>query len=341
MKKILLAVLLALPSMAMADTLSKASAHWYGGYMVNETGLTHSATFSLSLPLYDGQKLSAEVVYTSATYSASTFTDGSQSTGNITVLSTTALSGVTLTIGGVTITAGTGYLVGASVNATAANLAQGINASTCAISGMLSAQAIGAVVYTTSTLIGGNFAMASSNAAKLLVSGANMTGGVGAYYSAATDIITVPAHKFTLGLPVLYVQGAAIGGLTTQTTYYVIPIDANNIYLSSTNALAITVPVSTNTHNDITTQRAQTTANTYTLTPLAISGTPGFYWQGSNDGTNFFNINISSVSMTSYTLGGATVGFDFDNYNFTQLFLNVAGPTTGGIYLKANVAIKQ
>lgn len=335
MKKLLCLLLAVMPGVCMAQTLTKTAAHSYGGYMVNESGLTHNATYSLSIPAYDGKNVGVTVVYSSVNFSAATFTDGQTSLGSITVLSTTALSGVTFLIGNVTLTADSNFLVADTVNHTAANLAQIINASTCALHSLITATANSAEVDLVSVAIGGNYYLQSSNAAKLLASGNNMTGGTGAYYSADTDIINVPNHKFPLGLPVLYAQGAAIGGLTTQTTYYVIPIDANNIYLSSTSAYALA-----GIHNDITTQRAQATANTYTLTPLAIAGTPGFYWQGSNDGTNMFTVNIASVSITSYTSGGATVGFDFGDFNFSQLFLNITGPTTGAISLKANAYVR-
>ena len=336
MKKIFIAALLALPSMAMAQTLVKTSAHSYDGNMVNETGLTHSATYSLSLPLYDGNKVSVVVTYASAAFTAATFSDGAQSTGAVTILSTTALSGESITIAGTPLVAGTDFLVGASVNATASNLARVINASTCPLASIMSATAVGAVVTATISVVGQNYPLVTSNVAKMRLSGALTTGGTGAYYSAATDNIILPSHGFTLGLPLLYTQGAAIGGLTSGTTYYAIPVDANTIKLAASSALALA-----GTYVNITTQRSQLVANTYTLAPLAIAGTPGFYFQGSNDGTHFVTINISSVSINSYTAGGATVGFDFDNFNFQQLFMNVTGPTAGAILLKAVAFIKQ
>jgi hypothetical protein len=343
MKKILVSfsVVMALASMAMAQQLTKTAAHSYGGYLINEAGLTRNATYALTLPSYDGKSVGIQVIYSSVTFKSSTFTDGTQSTGSLTVLSTSSLSGVKLVIAGVTLTAGTDFPVGTSVSATASNLAQVINASSCPLSALMSAAAVGAVVTATVSVVGINYPMTTSNAAKVSLSGAVMTGGTGAYYSAATDIIKVPSHGFTKGLPVLYTQGAAIDGLTTGTTYYVIPIDANNIYLASSSVLAFTLPVTSNSYVGINTQRAQLTANTYTLAPLAISGTPGFYWQGSNDGgLNFFSVNMSSVTMSSYTSGGANVGFDFGDYNFNQLYLNVTGPTAGAISLKASAYVR-
>ena len=339
MKKIIntISIIMVAASMAAAQTLVKTSPGSSAGNLSNESGLAYSNTYALDMSLYDADRVSAVVNYGTATFASKTFTDGAQSTGSITVASTVSLSGVTLTIGGVNLVAGTGYLVGATAAATATNLAAGINASTCAMSGFLSAQAIGSVVYATSTLVGGNFAMSSSNAAKLLVSGANMTGGSGAYYSAVSDTIQVASHGFTLGLPVLYTQGAALGGLTDQTTYYVLPVDANIIKLSSSSALAIA-----GTAVDITVQRAQTSANTYTLAPLAMgAANASAKWQYSNDGTNYIDVpTISSISVSTAT-ASTFAGWDFGVYNYRYLRLNATGPTQGGIVLKAVVNVKK
>lgn len=57
----------------------------------------------------------------------------------------------------------------------------------------------------------------------------------------ASDTITITAHGFSAGQPLVYKQGTtAIGGLTTNTLYYVIVSDANNIKLATTpyNAIA-------------------------------------------------------------------------------------------------------
>lgn len=339
MKKIItiLSVILVAASIASAQTLTKTSPSSYAGYLANEIGLAYSNTFTLDVASYDADKVSAVVNYASTTFVSKSFTDGSQSTGSVTVVSTVALSGVTLNIGGITVTAGTSFPVVNSLADTATNLAQAINASTCPLSSMMSVQAIDNVIYATSTLVGGNYAMATSNSNKLSVSGANMTGGKGAYYSAANDTIQIASHGFTLGLPVLYTQGAAIGGLTDQETYYVIPVDSNNIKLASTSTGAV-AGLAVN----ITTQRAQTSANTYTLAPLAMGASnASAKWQYSNDGINYLDVpTIASISISSATTS-AFAGWDFGVYDYRYLRLNVTGPTQGGIAIKAMLHVKK
>ena len=339
MKKILstFSLVLLAASMAAAQTLTKASASSYAGNLANETGLAYSNNFSLDLAQYDAAKVSAVVNYGTATFAPQTFTDGTQSTGSITVVSTVSMSGVSLTIGGVTVTAGTSFPIVNSLANTASNLAQAINASTCPLSSMLSAQAIGSVVYTTSTYVGGKYAMATTNSANLSVFKANMVGGTGAYYSAASNTIQIASHGFPLGLPLLYTQGAAIGGLTTGTTYYAVPVDANTIKVASSSVLAIA-----GTTVDITVQRAQLTANTYTLAPLAMAASnASAKWQYSNDGTNYLDVpTVASIFVSSAT-ASTYAGWDFGVFDYRYIRLSVTGPAQGGIVLKAVMNAKQ
>lgn len=335
MKKAILfiAMLSAIPAMAMSATLTKTGPIAYGGYLVNESGLAYSTSATLDVDSYGARKVSAVVSLTSTTFTSGTFTDGTQSTGSVTVASTTSLSGVTLKINRITLTAGTDYVVDVPTK-TATNIAAAINANSF-LAPIILAEASGSVVTSTSVAVGGNYTMAVSNAAKLTLSGANMTGGTGAYYSAASDTIRIASHGYTLGLPVLYTQGAAIGGLTDQTTYYVIPVDTNSIKLSATSTGAIAgLPV------NITTQRAQLTANTYTLAPLEIDGNASYKWQESNDGTTYFDMGVSSVTVVSpYTLDVSTQ--DFSDVNFRYLRLNITAPTYGGIQIKAATHVKE
>jgi len=120
------------------------------------------------------------------------------------------------------------------------------------------------------------------------------------------------------------------------TDYYVYKVDANTIKLSSTAALAIAGTVV-----DITAVSVDTTTNTYTLTPAAITGTPSFKWQASNDGDKWGDLSVSSVTMSAYTLGGAVSIWDLGDYNYRWLRMAVVAPTTGGIYLKATLNKKD
>lgn len=64
--------------------------------LLNDTGVTYSTTPSQNLQTYGSaqgvaSRLSAQVTFSSVTFAAKTFTDGSQSTGSLTVVSTAAL----------------------------------------------------------------------------------------------------------------------------------------------------------------------------------------------------------------------------------------------------------
>ena len=65
------------------------------------------------------------------------------------------------------------------------------------------------------------------------------------------------------------------------------------------------------------------------------AGSPGFYWQGSNDDSSYFNINTSSITLSTGTVGNYIVGWDFSYITYRYLRLNFVGPATGGMTLKA------
>jgi hypothetical protein len=337
MKKLILSVLaaIAITPMAYALPLTKSGPNAYTGNLINESGLAYSTTVALDLSAYAANKVSVVVVYSSANFTASTFTDGTVSTGNITVVSTTALAGKYLTINRVELVAGTDFAVGYPTT-TATNIASAIN-SHYILSTLMSAQAISTVVYTTSTLVGGNFPLATSDATKVSVSGANMTGGTGAGYSAATDVVRVPSHGFTLGLPILYSGTPVIQGILTGTTYYALPIDSDTIYLATTSALALA-----GSYINLNAQHANATAATYTLAPLGMeASTAGFYWQESNDNSTYFSVGGSSVTISSNTVNSTVYSRDFSDVNYRYLRAYVVGPTTGGVAIKAVINAKQ
>jgi hypothetical protein len=300
------------------------------GTLANESGLTYTKDYVLDAGPYT--RVSAQVNYGTVTYAASTFSSGATSTGSFTVVSTSSLAGKYVTINRVVLTAGTDFAVGASVSITATNLAAAINANYL-LKPIMSAQGSGALVTATSTYVGGNFALAS-NTSSITVSGANMTGGYVAYYSSATDIINVPSHGFNVGLPVLYSGTPAIGGLTTGTTYFAVPIDVNNIYLATSKVLAVAGV----THVNITVQLAPTSAATYTLAPLDISGSPAFAWYVSNDGVNY-TVSSSTGGMSVADTGTGII--DFEDFDYRYLKMAVTGPTTGAIKLQSYIHAKQ
>lgn len=250
-----------------------------------------------------------------------------------------------LAINNVTLIQGRDWNVGASTAATANAIAAAIN-SNSSLSSIVVATApvscvIGrcGVVIATTTAVGTSttYALFSSSHAALTLSGtvttnalgqgsSAMTGGTNSAYSLSTDQITIASHGFTKALPVLYsTDTVTIGGLTNQTTYYVVVVDANTIGLSSTSAVA-----QTGNYINLTSSSTGTTAHTFTLAPLSFTGTPSWKWQVSNDNSNWVDMNTSSVTFSSpYT--ASSYLWNFGNVPFRYMRLNVVGPTTGGM----------
>ncbi len=229
-KKIASAVLLiALASLGIA----KATSIWWKT-LIAETALAYNNTYVVDM---DQQapisRLSAQAVYSSATISAVSFTDGTASTGSftvanvsnfiargatdtitvaataallpvaatdyITVTSTTGLSGTVLVITGpniarIPLVAGTDFTVSLPTT-TAISLAAAVNR----VHG-LRAQAISTVVYATATatgIIGNSFAMVSSSQAILTVGGPIFAGGAASPLDNA--VITVNGRDYRAG----------------------------------------------------------------------------------------------------------------------------------------------
>jgi len=322
--------------------------------LTNESALAYSTTYDFYLNSMASNRLSAVVVYTTATPSAATFTDGATSTGSFTVVSTSSLYGKYITIHGYQFIAGNArvngdaeyrpavYPVGVTITTTAVNIAYAVRHHPV-VGALIAASTTGARVDLTSRYPDGiKYALTEEDTNYVKSNGTATGGGTAVTIISASDKIYSLAHTLTTGLPVLYstaTQTNYITGLTNQTTYFAIRSDANNFKLGTTKLDAIG-----GTAVDVTVTVGGT-AHTLTLTPLKMNNsTAGFNWQESNDGTNFLNIpSISSVSFSTTTavLGGTVAGWDFSWFNFKWLRLNVTGPDTGGIYLKTDLNVKQ
>lgn len=149
--------------------------------------------------------------------------------------------------------------------------------------------------------------------------------------------ITKASHGLYDGIAVLLTQtaGTVPAPLVDQTTYYAIRASANSFKLATTKQNAVdgtAITIGSATYSG---------TQTYTLAPLAITGTPAFVWQYSNDGTVWNDVNTSSVTMTSYTAGGLSSAWDFEYMDFSTIRLAITGPTTGGIYIRGVINIKE
>lgn len=308
-------------------------------------GLAYDASFDFPSGSDMANRIGAIVTYTSTTFNVSTFTDGRTSSGTATIISTTGLSGNYITIGAYKFCAGVTnvacpksdttyfFAVGADVDTSATNLAAAIVAS--AATTKLTATSTNAQVDIVGTLTDGvNPAMTTSSTDNMTIGG-NMASGAITKVSKTTDKITIANHGYQTGVKVA-LTGSSLPSPFTATDYYVLKVDANNIRLSSTSALA-----QAGSYIDITAVAVGATAHTYTLTPAAITGTPSFKWQASNDASNWVDMSVSSITMSAYTAGGTSSYWDFSWYPFKWLRLKVIGPTTGGIYLKSSLSVKK
>ncbi len=294
------------------------------------------------------------IAYATATYGSYANLYAFTSNNSSVTMSAATLTGgqdnAVLTINGVAISQGSGagqWAAATSNGVTANNLAKAINSAFSTLSSTSSAGGTGSVVYATSTLNGTvyNYNITSSTQNSLKV---NSTGLV---FLGGTDPgLTLGSQKFSsatatglsLGLPVLYAIGSnpAIGGLTTGTTYYVVPLANSSFSLAKYSTSAVAGLASD--YVTVTSTNSQVAAHTYSLAnPLAWAGTASFVWQSSDDNSNWATVpQTTSVNVTSSTL--STIGlYDFGFYNFRYLRLSFSAPTSGALLLQVPVVLKQ
>jgi hypothetical protein len=267
--------------------------------------------------------------YTLTTSSAAALTAGAATF-------TGGLDPTLLVIAGQTLTTGVNFNAVTSSATTAKNISDAIQANATLAAIISSTWSAAGVVTTTSTAAGSGtkYRLWSSSQAALAVFAPQMAGGTDS--AIASNVFTKASHGFTTGLQVLYTASAGTDpqNLIAGTSYYVIKVDANSFKLATTMAKATTtvpVPITISTF---------TTGGSFTLTPLVITGTPSFKWEVSNDNTNWTtlttsasNVSLSSVTVSAYTLGGASSSWDFGPIAFRYVRLNVVAPTQGGLFL--------
>lgn len=238
-----------------------------------------------------------------------------------------------VTVNGVALTQGTQWTASVSSATTATSLTSAINT---ALGSVLTATAnspTNGIVAIVSDANGAssNFALASSVAA-ITLSGATMTGGVTANFTAGSPTITTASHNLTLGTPILYTATGTIAPLSAGTTYFAIPVTATSLKLASSkvNALAGTAIT-------ITEATPHLTAVVGTLAALGITGTPSLKWQSSNDNSTWADISVSSVTMLGYASPTRTESWNFGSIAFKFIRANVVSPLTGGLALNVSI----
>lgn len=322
----------------------------------NTKQLTAAAIASAITTTISGFSASANngVVYATAPYGdAYNYWAFSSNNSSITASAASLRGGrdrAVITINGVTLTSGSDWFASVSSVTTAASIVTALNANTSlsatlrGTSGTTLAADYGVVniksIYNCASC---NYTLTSSTPAALSASFSRLYGGADPQDVLGSSVFTKTApHSLTLALPVLYTAGsAAIGGLTDQTTYYAIPTTSLKFQLARCSSCAVAgasqdIVVVTSTNTQIA-----SSMHTYTLAPLAISGTPSFKWQVSNDNSNWVDLGVSSVTVTSYTYGNAQAGWDFGQMGFRYLRLNALSPSTGGLVLQTQLQLNK
>lgn len=233
----------------------------------------------------------------------------------------------------VVLTEGTDFNAITSSQVTAGAIKNAIDANSILPNWISVSTAAGALVNLTAKYVGAkyNFGIQVSTPNALPVTNNAMYGGTDTDISTTAYTFYEANHTMTTALPVLFTKSAgnAPGVLGPNSTYYTIVVDDNNFAVasSSTNAIA-------GTKLAIATQTA-TGGGTFAFTPLAYSASPAasFKWQMSNDNSNWSDINVSSVTVSSPSTTVSSTFWDFGAVNFRFLRLFVLGPQRGGLYL--------
>lgn len=320
------------------------------GFLANESGVPTAKTYALGLNQYSVDQAAFVIQWSSANPGTTSFTDGQASSATLTVSSSPAqgIAAEAVCINQTCLIDGRDWThssLGQS-SGTALSIATAINSNSVLNQIVVATVPVaGSVIYTTATVVGQNYALYSSSPTALKWSPANaMVGGIASNYTLGATIITstnpfAPSTQAAMiALPVVYTQGAsAISGLTNQTTYYVIPINANAFALSTTSTGAVVgaglLPATTSQTAGIfialASTQTKTTGDNYTLRATTFAGTPSGFWQVSNDGQNWATYT-SSGTVTLTPSGTSNLAGDFGTINFSFIRFNLNTPPTGG-----------
>lgn len=237
----------------------------------------------------------------------------------------------TISINGVTLTETTDWAANSSSQTTARNITVAINANATLAAQVIASSAAAVVTVTALTPGRYNYSVSASTTG-LATSGFSV--GLAGDVDVSNDLFSETAHGLTTGYGVRYdtTSGSAPGGLTTGTTYFAIKFNEDKYKLasSSNNAIAGTAINITSTPTGL---------SSYTMTPATFTaGSAGFYWEVSNDNTNWTRLTVNStdlsMSSVTYSVAGATNKmWDFGALAYKYLRMNFAKPTTGGISL--------
>lgn len=290
--------------------------------LANEPGLAYNNTYqSVDLNAENVSSLSMQTTYSSVTYSAASFTDGTASTGSITVVSTQPLVGMQgtdvltvstnalptnakFTINGYEFNNGGDWSIGASSQATAVSIMNGINSRGAFLGVTASTTSINQV--TVSCASSGTFC----NAYTMTVNNSSMT--VSATFSGGVD------HAYICINGTCLVEGTDWNVTASSTSATALAIDNAmngssiiNALVSSTASLQSNVITSTST--------GVGTVTNYSLKcrpQSALSCFAPAYFGGTNSAIT------TSASMITKTAHGFTLGLPV-------LYTKTAGTSPG------------
>lgn len=310
------------------------------GYTTTNGGNAAVATtFTLPLNQLKADYDSFQIKWSTFTPANQTFTDGSKSTATITVNSSVALANQFLYINSIQVP----FTWITTSSGTAVNICNGIN-NTTALSSIVTCStttaAINSVVAATATAAGFNYTIYTSTPNALEINGSTSTqagsftsGTLPSYSSGTATIALSGSPSWPVGFQILFSTGnVAIAGLSNFTTYYWIPTVSGfgQLASSAANAQAGTgiklTSIASNVGNN---------ANTFTLAPLAYTGSAAGSWQVSNDGVNW-GVWASSSGAVSLIPANPAVPVYIDpglvDYSYIRFNLSTP-PTTGAINL--------
>ena len=292
--------------------------------------------FTQAIDVSGFDRFSAQAAYSDGTPSTATLiTSGAKSIASITVTSTsTLISPIHVQVPNniITLTPGVNWSVGATTTLTAKAISDALMANSTLAALFISTWS-GAVV-TSTAIQNGNYNYNVDGPTGLTI--VQYAGGAASDISLANDTVTKASHGFTTGLPLQFSTSSpnvAIGGLRNSVTYYAIYSDLDHFKLSDTSTGAVAgVVLNLTTLPDVT-------ASTYTFLPggLTVLAGNGFFWSAGNDGTNFTNLSVSSVT---YSATGNSL-WDFGEYSYKYLRINFKAPAFGGMALNVKLYGKK
>ena len=303
------------------------------------TVIAQPINLTKSFDIGNYERFSLQVNYADGTPASHTFTDGAKSSGTIVVTGRTGFSGSeSVTINGISVTEGVDWTNASTASGTAKAISDAIVADTSLSTIVVSTWGNNAFIVLTGTNTGAVtpfFLMTSTPGLSVVTP--FMINGSTPDVSVGGDTFSESSHGLIDGMAVFFTTAAAATApspLTSRTTYYAIVTndDVYQLATSTMNAVAGT---------DIDITALAYGGATFTVAPIALTGTPSFRFQGSNDDSNWFT--IASTIAAGVAIGSVTYSSDastmwnFGEYPHRYLRLNYLAPTWSGLTMTGTV----